>query len=154
MIFPEKVPSSYLDVNTRQEPPTEPPLGIGAISVAAGKRKHLLSKINEKKGSDGGESLNLDSKVSDQLELPSGLNLRVTTHQDVGDPPATVTKETGKTRISRKPKDRRLQQIKAGQKKPRNDDLEESFEENSSDRPRGAVDWSATMDMRFIFFIP
>jgi hypothetical protein len=42
-------------------------LGVGGVSIAMGKRKHLLSKINEKKGTEGSETtVENDSKTSDQ----------------------------------------------------------------------------------------
>lgn len=67
----------------------------------------------------------------------------------IAEPPVILPKDGGKTRGSRKPKERRNQLLKAAQKKSRqSDDLEESLDVVSSDRSRGGVDWSATMDMR------
>jgi hypothetical protein len=46
-----------------------PSFGIGGVSMAMGKRKHLLSKVNEKKGTEVRETIENDSKTSHQSEL-------------------------------------------------------------------------------------
>lgn len=132
--------------------------GINAIT-AVGKRKHLLSKVNEKKGSGESE----DSGGTEATQLSTAGHVLDTTSRrtdtlfvEVAQAKETIGSSKGKV-IARKPKERRTQPLRgAAQKKSvqeqQADVLEESTNEHMSNPPaRGSsVDWSATMDMRFL----